>query len=638
MESSRVLDASAAPRCDGSEQLGDSFGESEKLGDELLEDLESSRVLDASAAPCCDGSELLEDLDSYLDDINDRLTISRMVSDSVIRGMVTAVKQEADEKIAQKELELAALKDMLYLYHAGVHENLSFGYPLTCHESRDASHFGMYYNFPDGFSVNDRMGGSLVSLRDAAKDQFKTLKKEIDLIRGLNHIRSTGTGPEQLGLDGFLPDKILERWTAVDITIENLNATIDSVYKRMEDMFLLSRSSFCVWRQEQEFQAEIEAIVVKNCIRSLQEEFEEKVWDQITQFYGNGSVNWLERIKEISSLRQDLDNISKSVPVYEIGQLTSLGSLEIGEEWSNDKRADHFHRKVLSNHVSSSTMIWEGNGKHEDSKTNVPENSDPAQLKHMSTDELITEMTKMRRNHESKVQEMTEENFCLKRELLNLREKGSPLAVKKDKEVEMLKKKIPDFILRLDDILAEHQKLHAFSEKDENLGSLRDRLESLLLENRQLRDLLSDKKKKVKWLSYQVSDAEDKMSQHHLLEANLQCVIEDAHIENLISGDVYKCVLEELMCQIRWSTQESDLQYNIMQESCAMMLEEAARAAEPPSNYEIEDSDMESIIMQEVCGITCREALKDAEENVNNLYVKYANESKRRVSLEVEGT
>ncbi|KAF7150676.1 hypothetical protein RHSIM_Rhsim02G0161700 [Rhododendron simsii] len=61
------------------------------------------------------GVDLLEDLDSYLEDINDRLTISRMVNDSVIKGMVKAVQQLATEEIAAKEIEVAVLKERLHV-------------------------------------------------------------------------------------------------------------------------------------------------------------------------------------------------------------------------------------------------------------------------------------------------------------------------------------------------------------------------------------------------------------------------------------------------------------------------------------------------------------------------------------------
>lgn len=60
------------------------------------------------------GVDLLEDLDSYLEDINDQLTISRMVNDSVTKGIVKAVQQMAAEEITAKEMEVAILKEKLH--------------------------------------------------------------------------------------------------------------------------------------------------------------------------------------------------------------------------------------------------------------------------------------------------------------------------------------------------------------------------------------------------------------------------------------------------------------------------------------------------------------------------------------------
>ncbi|KAK4588962.1 hypothetical protein RGQ29_019817 [Quercus rubra] len=613
MEDVRDMDAIVALCRDGLGQHADNLQVSEILGDEIL-----------------------ENLDSYFQDINDRLTISRMVSDSVIKGTVDAVEQEAEEKIAQKQLEVEKLKHMLHLNHVGADENESLGSALTHHESKSTSHHRMYYNCPDTFVEHDRMKESLGSLRNVAKEQFKKLKEAIDGVRGCSSIRKINSGSELLGLGGILQEKASERWIDVDGILESLNATFDTVHERMEDMFELSRESLCSWHQEQEFKAEIEGMVIKNCLRSLQEGFEERLWDQNMQFGGNKNVNWLEKINDISSLRQELDAISKLLSIHESRPLTSLGSLEISGEWSNDKKADRFRSKSLSNSVSLSTSIWEGNGKHEDSNSNIPENSDPAKLKQMSKDELITEMTNMRRNHESEVQEITEKNIRLTGEILCMKERGSASPLKKDNELDILKRKIPHFISKLDGILVENKMLCAFSKNAENLGSLKYRLESLLSENCHLRDLLADKKKEVTCLLAQVSDAADKMSQRQLFEAKLLCAVEDAQIKALICEDVYKCVLRELIGQIKCVTDESDLKCNIMREIYEIILKEAAYLVNPRNNFNIEDSDIEPIIMQGLCGIIFEEALKDAEEKVSNLNMKYTDEKKIRVSLEKE--
>ncbi|KAF8105812.1 hypothetical protein N665_0155s0029 [Sinapis alba] len=55
--------------------------------------------------------------------IKNRLPVSRLVSDSVTGGVLTAVETEAANKIAQKEVELSRLEETLRLYHVGSEGN-----------------------------------------------------------------------------------------------------------------------------------------------------------------------------------------------------------------------------------------------------------------------------------------------------------------------------------------------------------------------------------------------------------------------------------------------------------------------------------------------------------------------------------
>ncbi|GKV03955.1 hypothetical protein SLEP1_g16185 [Rubroshorea leprosula] len=200
--------------------------------------------------------------------------------------------------------------------------------------------------------------------------------------------------------------------------------------------------------------------------------------------------------KQISSLRQELEAISKYLSNHEAGQLSPQGSLDIDEELGSSKRKDHLQRKVSGNLVSTSTSLRQGNGKHEESVITIPENVNAAQLKHLSMEELVSyfknEMAKMKRNHNYKVQEMTEDYYSLKREFLNLKERGPSLPLRKDKDFDILRKKIPEIILKLDNILVPNEKLPAFGNNADGLDCSRDRLESLLLENGRLRDLFRD--------------------------------------------------------------------------------------------------------------------------------------------------
>ncbi|KAJ6417572.1 hypothetical protein OIU84_003324 [Salix udensis] len=567
------------------------------------------------------GADLLKDFDLCWEDFEDRLTVSRMVNDSVVKGMVSAVEQDAEQKIAQKELELTRLKAELHLYHVGADENESVCSGM-CQEQKNIKN-GLYSTHSVTFAEQGRLQESLGNLKIAVKGQLKKLKKEIHKVKEPCSMRRRNSASETLGLSGILPEKVPDKWSDMDRMLEDLGATLDTFYKHTDDMVCFSKLSLFEWQQEREFQAEIEGLVVQNYIRGLQEEFEQSLWDQNTQLFGNGSASWLEKVKKLSSLRQELDAIAKSLLVSESGQLISHGSLE--------------HRKSSGHHVS--------NGNHDESIITMPENLEAAQLKHMNREELFhylkTEMTKMKRHHESEVQEMTEEIFILKREYF--KERGSSLPLRKDKDLDILRKKIPEVILKLDDILVENEKMPFASNNAESLDSLKNRLESLRLENRELRDLLAQKKREIKLLSSQVSDATEKMSQHSLTEVNLlrtitnlKSLIDDTHIGTTISEDLHKILLKELVGQIKCFTKESDREYDMMEGIDEIVFREAAQNAKSASKLEIEDSDIESIITQGLLEVALQEAFKEAEEKLSSLNQKYVDENEVRLLLEME--
>ncbi|XP_062095976.1 WPP domain-associated protein [Humulus lupulus] len=612
MENLEVVDSGVEPCFNDSMQTSDDFKDSENLG-----------------------VDILADLDSYWQDINDRLTLSRMVSDSVIKGMVTAVTQEAAEKIFQKEQEIAELKEMLNAYRVGMDEEETVGSLAREHESKVKVHCC----FDEAITEHDRMKDNLGSLRNTGREQFAKLKKEINQLRGCNSIKRKSSSSELLGLGGILHENSSEKWCDVDKTLDSLNNTLETICKGVEDIVHLSKGSLHEWKLEQEFQAEIEALVMGNCIHSLEREFEEKLWDRIS---GDKGISWFGRVKEISCLREELGIISKALCISEAGHLISHGSFD-SEGWCNGKVNDHFHHKVPSNHVTPSSSLSEENGKHNDSQAKKLENSDLSRLKHMSNVELISyynnEMTKMKRNHESKVQEMTEDYFTLKREYL--RDKGSLLS-KKDKEFDMLRKKIPEVILKLDDIIAENEKLPTFTSNAETLGGLKERMEMLLAENRQLRDFLAEKKKEVKGLSRQVSDGAERMSHHSLSETkllntirSLKSSIEDLRIEGSIGADVFTCLLKEMVGQMNCMAEESFLEYSVMQELYESIIKEVSDA-QITSRCKIQDSDMLPIIMLGLTEAIYRESWKEAKDKLSMLDMQYINENEARVSLEKE--
>ena len=581
------------------------------------------------------GDDFLEDFDSCWQDLTDRLTVSRLVSDSVVKGMVNAISQEAHEKITQKELEVSELKKILQSYHLGPDsESAKFlASPLRLCKPK-CSEFDRNNSIRGAFFEHDGMTESMCSLKNTAKENFNKLKKEIDRIRGCNSIRKINSGSELvgLGLGGILQEKASSRCIDVDKIVDDLQDNLDTFYKQVEGIVQLSKASLGQWQVEQEYLADIEGMVIRNYIWSMQQEFEEKLWDQNAKILSTERKISAEKMKEISCLRQELDIILKSLSP-EVGHLISYSSMD----------SDHSHRKLLGN--MTPTLHREGNGKHEMSKTNLPGNVDPSRLKHMGKDELInhfnTEMTKMSRNHESQVQEITEENFTLKREILKEREKSSML--KKDREFDLLRRKIPDIIVKLDDVLMENEKLRSSDANDENLGTMRNRLESLISENHHLKDLLGEKKKEIKCLSSQVSSHAEKMSQHSLALSEslitiekIKCEMQDAQFEASICEDVFKCFLREMMDQSKCATEESAMRYDIMQGIYETVFEGASFVGELASTSENEHLEEESIIMQALLEVVLQESLREAEEKIISLHNRYMQEMSTRLSLEKE--
>ncbi|XP_058762782.1 WPP domain-associated protein-like [Vicia villosa] len=562
------------------------------------------------------GDHILEEMESFFLDIDERLIISRMVSDSVIKGVVNAVEEQAAERIAQKESEVVGLKKKLSRLGVGLDEAKRLWSSVRCSEPRD----DVTHHCLDGVMEKNGTVKLVDRLRFELHEQLNQLKKEINKIRGPSSIRRFSSGSDLMGLGGILQESVPGRWIYVDKAFDSLKVTMDSFCTRIETMDRLSKAAntHSEWLEEQEFQLEIERMVIRNCIQSLQQEFEQK----LCGICESESINSLNQFKEISSLREDLDSIFRTLAVYETGTLISHGSLEHTEDWCHNKRAEHIHLKLSTDHSPPSAV--EENGKHEDSKSAKPDSLDSASLKSMSKDDLITYITKMRRNHESQVQEKTEENFCLRRELLNLKERGSSFSLKKDKDFDLLKKKIPDVVTKLNEILDGNEKLRQFSENIESLSSFKDRLDFLQTENSQLKDMLTEKKKEVKSLSSQLSVAMEKSSQQQLTEESLLRTVQkleddvgDAHAEVSIINDLYKCLFEDTESKCRFITEELHLKNGFMQETYEVILKDTVDSVQASYGLKIEEANIEAVKMQgllDINQIIFKEALVDADE------------------------
>ncbi|XP_042503025.1 WPP domain-associated protein [Macadamia integrifolia] len=569
------------------------------------------------------GTHILDDLDSYLEDINDRLTISRKVSDSVIKEVVNAVIKEAAEKLALKELEVQTLNKRLQIYEADADKVKELRF-LTVGMDNDGSQFRLQSSFLGTHSEQGRIDVCFGNLSGDAEEQFQRLQKDINNLKEFKMADRTIFGVDSHTVGDHFQGKVDDKWEEVDKTLNMLRVTVNAVFHQVNDMVYLSKTSISEWQQEREFQEEIEAMVIQNSIKSLQQELKIEVCS-------GEKINQL--VNEISSLRQELDFISKSLSSSELGHLPCHGSHESGEE-CNAVLKDNINQKA-SSHISLPSSLEE-NGKLEP-KISSLDRMDSAELKHKSSDELIiffkAEMAKMNRNHESILQEKIEEYFALKRE--SLKERG-PQSLRRDKDFDSLKKKIPEVMSKLDGILKEKKELPVSYEDCMNIRILKDRLDALHSENRLLKNFLANEREEVKHLSSQLSNATDKTSHHSMTEVGLleeirklNCVMEDLKWDVSVREEINICLLRDVVRNFKCDIEDSETKFKLMQDICRIILRGAVKEAEAIMECGVTDSDMEYIIMQEVCGIIHREAFKNAQAAINLIVAEYEKENEQ---------
>ncbi|CAH8354840.1 unnamed protein product [Eruca vesicaria subsp. sativa] len=288
----------------------------------------------------------------------------------------------------------------------------------------------------------------------------------------------------------------------------------------------------------------------------------------------------LEKAKEIAGLRRELELLSKLLSGHEKGDIKTL--------------EDHEGADLLQRKVSGRL------GKHIGSVTSKPENFE--YLRQLSREQLInhfqTEMSELKREHECTMQEMTEEYFSIQRRYSKLEECRSFSSFKKDKNCDFLLKKIPDIISKLDKVVSEDDKLKGKSNADS-----KSQLDSLLLQNRQLKDSLFE--------------AEDKMSHHRELVRKLESDVKDLHAEASIYKDVYGSFVGEFVNQIQCAKEEAN-----REEACA-------------SKGSLDDSCVESYMADEYCTVIYKEALEEAGKMIGELNMSVL-ERERSVTAEKE--
>lgn len=571
---------------------------------------------------------VLEDWDNYWEDVSDRLMISRMVSDSVIKGMVTAVEQDCAERIAAKELEVASLKERFQSREVGPGRYEDIRLPIAQKEYD----IGKSSCSTIVRKKRENMRGELTALRKLSSEQFKKVKMEIECATGATPLKKISSGSELVGLGGILQEKHSESWINVDKMLQCLKTTFDTVWEKVDDILLCSDISFCESQQDDKLLAKVENLATQTIFRSPREEFKENLLEQDSQLCGIENLNWLEKFNDVASLGTKLEAIQKSLSMPE-EDLVSLGSNDL----------DNLHHKAFGNHVTRPTSLYGENGTVDEPNVHIAESYDFQQLKHMSKEELVVHfnniITKIKRDHESDLHQMTDEYFRLKREYLKM--KGSFVTHMKYEEFDALRKKIAEVRSKVENFLSVNERFPALTSNLESRENMKHKLENLLSENHHLRDCLNEKGNEVKCLKEQVSSAASTILQHSLAEQNLlklvetlQSAVKDSCIKASLNEEIYKCVLREQIAPTRCSSEDSDMELLITREVYDIILREAAIPAETVSKYGIDDSDIESLIMQGFDALVFTEIIRDAGGQLDNLHQKVLTSEEVKTCLE----
>ncbi|KAM0846659.1 hypothetical protein ACQ4PT_055513 [Festuca glaucescens] len=413
------------------------------------------------------------------------------------------------------------------------------------------------------------------------------MKLEVD--SQLDKLKGDVTGLEKYAL----PDSVYIIGTHLGMSLDVMLIEIDErfnalklllgvVFRQAREMIDLSNPSVTDLQWEHEMQLEIISITIGECITGLQEELERKLYEQIS-VTNTMSKNWQEAVAQFAAMREDLSALSKlffpSVPESHISQ----SKLESSGTKSSRWKYNIFGKKTKEDHASSRT---EGSKSLRKQKSMViSEKSDFRHLNAMTKEETISyfksEISKLKRVHESALLEKTEEIFKLKRE------KGS-LALQNDVEFEPLRKKIPQIIARMDQIICKNIKAPGLCTTHHELDEKRrfsSRIDSLYYDNQHLRGLLADNMKDVKELSSQLSEASRGMSlqlssEEELLRQIEKCKEEweDLRIESDLRDGLYSTVTRSLLDDSMNNMHDASLSFDAKLSSLEAVISEIEKA------------------------------------------------------------
>ncbi|KAM0846741.1 hypothetical protein ACQ4PT_055496 [Festuca glaucescens] len=351
----------------------------------------------------------------------------------------------------------------------------------------------------------------------------------------------------------------------IDEGFNDLKLLLIVVFRQIKEMLSLFNASVHELRWEHELQLEVTGIMIGDCIRGLEDELERKFYEQ-SSVVNSLRKNWNETLLQCGAIREELISISDMLlpsddePHYSCSEHEHLGS-------RSDRWKYNLSRKKTGEVHSPSSTLERKNSATQRSispREVISEKSDFWHLKGMAREEIInyfrSEISKLKRLHEMYLQDKTEELFKFKRE-------KTSLDLKHDVEFEPLRKKVPDIISRVDQIISNAikvPKVYSTSEALEENSRLNNKVDSLYRENQHLSGLLAENMKDIKELSCQISDASRKISLQLSLEEKLMRQVrtfegdyEDLYVESTIRDEIYQTVTRKFVEDCRTSMQDA---------------------------------------------------------------------------------
>uniref|UniRef100_A0A0D9WVG2 WPP domain-associated protein n=1 Tax=Leersia perrieri TaxID=77586 RepID=A0A0D9WVG2_9ORYZ len=377
-----------------------------------------------------------------------------------------------------------------------------------------------------------------------------------------------------------------EKLVEIDEGFNGFKLLLVVVFRQIKEILSLFSASIHNLQWEHEMQLEVTGIMIGDCIRSLRDELQRKLYEQ-SSIVKTLKKHWKETVFQCGAIREELIDISNMIlPSEEESDIFDNKHENLGN-WSDRWKHNLFGKKTGEQRRSSSNEenVSSATQKSVCPREVISEKSDFRHLKGMNREDMIRyfrfEISKLKRLHELSLQEKTEELFKFKRE-------KASLALKHDPEFESLRKKVPEIISRIDLIIlntTDTPTACSTNEALEERSRLTSRIDSLYYANQKLRGLLAEKTRDIKDLSRQVSDAGRKISlqlspEEELLRQlhKIKGDYEDLQVQSTIRDELYQTVTEKMFDDYRNNLEDTALIFQAKVTSLEAALSEKGKA------------------------------------------------------------